>query len=184
MIRGAAAALAGAVLLVSCSISREPAAAPSNTASPPEPTTPELPPPSTEPSGSRSFVRPDVPYVAANPGYPVKCAQLPFPGIVMSDYATHDCWAVRRNDWGDVDAFYLGGRDPDDHRTGVLFATRVGTSDEDTGRFVLPGRHGDLTITFARWTHVCVRSADGSRAVFVMASKKFRQYPAAGFACR
>lgn len=124
-------------------------------------------------SATPALVRPDIPYVPPDPGSPTTCGDLPYAGVIMTEYAAHDCWAVRRNDWGDVDAFYLGGRDPDRAEIGVLIVGRIGRTDDDTALHAMPGRHGGLTVTFARWEYACVRAADGTRAVFVVAGKSF-----------
>lgn len=107
------------------------------------------------------------PTVPANPGTLTPCSQLPFPGPVAEEDQLHGCWVVEPSGSADLSKyeFFMGGRSPTDPHQGLLIFERPNAG-APRSVYGVPGLGGDITISLARWSFACYRTASGATGEF------------------
>jgi len=107
------------------------------------------------------------PTVPANPGTPTPCSQVPFPGPMAEEDQLHDCWVVEPSGSADLSKyeFFMGGTSPTDQHHGLLVFERPNAG-AARSVYSVPGLGGDITVSLARWSFACYRTAGGATGEF------------------
>src|SRR5207247_10918092 len=107
------------------------------------------------------------PTVPPNPGTLSPCSQLPFPGPVAEEDQLHDCSVVEPSGSADLSKyeFFMGGTSPTDRYQGLLVFERS-QAGGSRNVYSVPGRGGDITVSLARWSFACYKTASGATGEF------------------
>ena len=91
-------------------------------------------------------------------------------------YRLRYCWGIYV---GNRYGFYMGGKDPDDHRQGVLVADGLASD-----FFKTPQRTGRVNLFFARWRFACFTTPEGGIGLFNSRERRFVYTERAKEKCR
>jgi hypothetical protein len=125
--------------------------------------TPQATLPPSRPLGAAAIAQP----VPPNPGTLTPCSQLPFPGPVALEDQLHDCWVVEPAGSNDLSKyeFFMGGTSSTDRQQGLVIFERPNAGGSKNV-YSVPGHGGDVTISLARWSFACYKTASGARGEF------------------
>lgn len=169
---GLIAAFAGLALVSACARATSAGAglASSSGARSLEPTLP-IPISPVYPSGDSSGP-PTV--VTPNPGRTINCSQVPYPGSEMTAENIHACWIVQPSGSGDLNKteYFGGGVSAENSKQGLLIFVRQNDPNSQEVNDV-PGNGGAVTVTLARWSFACFRTATGTLEEFDADSAAF-----------
>lgn len=116
--------------------------------------------------------------VAPNPGRPINCSQVPYPGSEMAAENIHACWIVQPSGSEDLNKteYFGGGVSAENSQQGLLIFVRQNDPNSQEVNDV-PGNGGAVTVTLARWSFACYKTATGTFGEFDADSAAFATNP-------